>query len=237
MYVLLPAHKSAAPGFPTRGLHHALLAPEGAASGSPGAAPAPASPSPSPEGAPTTLSAIPTPPVADKKPTPPVADKKPTPPAPVVDDKPVATAPEEKPKAADPLAAMQARLDALEAELNAARAESSGAAGAVRAQRLGDILTAAALDPRYHRIAIAEIGDASVSTDEGKARIDQVVESIKRTFPEAVLSRGPKLPDSAWVDRLGQRRQASIEDPSKRRPTLLDSLSPADLQSITRRGN
>lgn len=230
-----PNSHSSAPGYPTRGSRPVPMAPEdGGTTSGPAGASTPTTPA-----ATTTATTAPTavqPAASTAKP----AEAQAQPPEQKTEAEKAADKLRFKrtdkaaPKAdkGPTLADVMARMSALEQALESSRSEATTAATAVREQRLAELLTQAEVLPKYHRLLRADLAGVDPLTDAGKAKFDTIIAATKKDFPEAFAPKAP-LPDSAWVKRLEDRQKATGTDQARRGRSLLDTMSPDSLASMT----
>lgn len=149
---------------------------------------------------------------------------------------PKTDAPKSEPdKKSDPMAQVLARIEAqdaliasLKTELESTRAAAQSAVGDVRGRMIDELMTSADIQPRYHKLVRAELGDLDPKSDAAKARLDE----FTRAFPEALTPRpAARASNSEWVSRI----EAQQKNPGSARGTMLGAISPASLAAIVRR--
>lgn len=178
---------------------------------------------PKPDVTPTTTAPAATPAPAPAPATPSVETKPSEPKA-----EPASAAKSEPPKAGDDLGKLLARIEAQDnviAEMRAQLAKATEAAeaarGDVRGRLVDELLASAEIQPKYYKQARAEIGDLDPKSDAAKAKLDE----FARQFPEALLPRTHRTPDSTWLNRVAEQQK----DPKAARGTMLGAISASDL--------
>lgn len=234
MDIRTPISHSSAPGYPTRGHRPVPMAPEdGGTTSGPAGASTPTTPA-----ATTTATTTPTavqPAASTAKPAEAQPAEQKTEAEKAADKlrfKRTEKAAPAKTEKGPTLADVMARMSNLEKALESSRSEATTAATAVREQRLAELLTQAEVLPKYHRLLRADLAAVDPLTDAGKAKFDAVIAATRKDFPEAFKPSAP-LPDSAWVKRLEDRQKATGTDQARRGRSLLDTMSPDSLASMT----